>query len=398
MCLDLQNLTNIMSTLKVNAIRGTGASSDAISVNSTDGTCTAKITNPPLGSRRLSINGAMNVAQRKTAADAEANGYATVDRYGWFGANVVGSASTQQQGTNAPDGFKKCYRIDVTTAVTSLATNAYSPIYHAIESKDCTYLAAGTSAAKSITISFWVRTNKTGNYCLNVKRHDASRHITSAYTVSSADTWEKKVITFPGDTSGNQFNDDNGHGLLFYWHLSSGTGYTSVDSTSWGTASNEGFCYGQTVNIFDSTSNYFELTGVQVEASDHATDFEHRSYSDELARCQRYYYDHLGGFPEDETPYGVGSVYNSGYVFSYIPFKVQMRAKPTLESNDNANSHDVLIGATAHASSKNVLTNAGTSSALIYPWVGTISVTAGDCGILRTASTSNCKLRFSAEL
>jgi len=75
-----------------------------------------------------------------------------------------------------------------------------------------------------------------------------------------------------------------------------------------------------------------------------------------------------------------------------------MRAKPTLESNDNANSHDVLIGATAHASSKNVLTNAGTSSALIYPWVGTISVTAGDCGILRTASTSNCKLRFSAEL
>ena len=390
-----------MSTIKVQNIQHTASSTNAISLAS-DGTCTANITNN-LSNKNIIINGGMIVSQRNgTTATAvtSANQY-TLDRI--KGSNNSDAAFTIAQSSTAPDGFANSLKVDVTTADTSLGAAHYGQIIYRVEAQDLQQLAFGTSGAKASILSFYVRSNKTGNYGVAVLQDDnSSKQVTFQYTINSADTWERKSFVIPADTSG-VINNDNGAGFDIHIGFAAGTTYTSGSLRSSFTAfANGDFYAGQGVNLFDSTSNEWYITGIQLEVdntgSGKPTDFEHRLFNQELALCQRYYYDHLGGFPEDDTAYGVGSVYNAGYTFCYIPFRVQMRAKPTLETNDNANSHGLRVGATDHGFNKNFLSAAGTSSATIYPNVGTISVTAGQCGILLTKSTTNCKLRFSAEL
>ena len=149
-------------------------------------------------------------------------------------------------------------------------------------------LKKGTSNAESITISFWVRSNKTGTYIVEIYDHDNSRHINKSYTINSADTWEKKTITFAGDTTGTITND-NGQSLQISWWLGAGSTYTSGSlQTSWGTATNSNRAVGQ-VNLADSTANEWYITGVQLEVGTSASDFEFLPYDVNLLRCQRYY-------------------------------------------------------------------------------------------------------------
>ena len=179
-----------MSTLKVNAIRGTGASSDAISVNSTDGTCTANISNPR-SFRNLLVNGEMTIHQR--GGNITSDGY-SLDMFARQQSSD--GAFTVSQSTTSPDGFSKSLKVDVTTADTSLAASQYAQIKTKIEAQDLQKLAYGTSAAKTITISFYVRSNKTGNYGFSVNQSDNSfKQVSSQYAISSADTWERKTIT-----------------------------------------------------------------------------------------------------------------------------------------------------------------------------------------------------------
>ena len=316
-----------MSQLKVNTIRHTGASSDAVTLAS-DGTCTAKVTNN-LSNRNLIINGAMIINQRNWSGAITDGGY-SLDRYRLNITSAGAWSITQADlGTAGPTGFRKSLKLDCTTANASLSAGSMLQFHQKIEAQDLQQLAYGSSGAKSVTISFWIKSNKTGTFPLELFCTDPStdrQHI-KLYTISSADTWEKKTLTFAGDTGG-QINNDNGTGIVINWYLAAGTDFTSgSNDPQWVNQDNTERAAGITVNLADSTSNYVEFTGIQLEVGDVATDFEHRSYGDELARCQRYY-----EILENVTCQ-VYAKWGNGDVRSPFFFKVTKRATPTVTNS-----------------------------------------------------------------
>ena len=318
-----------MSELKVNSIKGVGASTAAITVNNSDGTCTANITNN-LSNRNLIINGAMQVAQRGTSATG--TGYKTVDRFtsGGSGSHAV----TQSQDTDVPtgQGFSKSLKFDCTTANASPNAGDYLTITYKIEAQNLQQIANGTSSAKKLTLSFWVKSPKTGNHAVGLYKDDSTgRQNTKTYSVSTANTWEKKTVTFDGDTSGGGFAYDNGLGIQINWFLLAGSNFTSVDSTSWVNYADTNWAYGHAVNALDNTANNFYITGVQLEVGSVATDFEHRSYGQELALCQRYMYR-----CQDKL---IGNAINASDFYNpRLDHPVPMRASPSL-SNGSFTAH-----------------------------------------------------------
>ena len=244
-------------------------------------------TDGALSNRNLIINGAMQVAQRGTSATGlTSSQYNSVDRYR-FG---VGSAGTwtMSQDTDAPSGFAKSLKLDCTTANTNLGTTGYVQIEHKIEGQDVQHLSKGTADAKKMTLSFWCKSNKTGDFQVNAFDLDNARIDGAVITINASATWEYKTVTYDADTTGVLDADSDGSLRLEFW-LDAGTNYTSgTVPTTWQASSNPDRAAGVTLALADSTSNYFQITGVQLEVGDTATPFEHRSYGDELARCQRY--------------------------------------------------------------------------------------------------------------
>ena len=325
-----------MSTIKVQNIQHTGSSTNAIALAS-DGTCTANITNN-LSSKNKIINGSMIINQREgsTAYSGSDFKYGALDRYKIRNTSD-GAYTISQTSSVYPPTFRKSLKLDVTTADTTITGAQTVYIAQFVEAQDLQNLAYGTSSAKSITISFYVRSNKTGTYAMRVQQADNGfKQAGFNYTINTADTWERKTFTLVGDTSG-VIADDNGTGLEFYWILAAGPTYQggNVNST-YANYSNADFAAGQTVNILDNTSNEFYLTGIQVEVSDHATDFEHRSFAQELALCQRYYQKIVEG--NGKSICENATQYNGSYLFMSIPLPVAMRAAPTLEDT-NASNH-----------------------------------------------------------
>ena len=330
-----------MSQLKVNTIRHTGASSDAITLAS-DGTATANITNPPPGNRNLIINGAMNIWQRGNGPYTIAYAY-SADR--WERNFTLGGSDYYhiEKKTESPPGFSSSLEVSYGTAQASMSTNNYSLLRQKIEAQNLQHLAYGTSSAKKMTLSFWVRSNKTGTYALSLQQDDNSnKQVSFNYSISSADTWEKKTISIPADTSG-VINNDTGEGINVTWWLTVGTNMTSgtLRNTAWTAYAQADQAVGHNVNLADSTSNTWYLTGVQLEVSDYATDFEHRSYNDELQRCLRYYW-HASkiGSTSDVSNKGVGFgfYHQTGEARFHFQYPVIMRAQPTVISNNNSNS------------------------------------------------------------
>jgi len=310
-----------MSEIKVNSIKGVGASAAAITVNNTDGTCTANITNN-LSNRNKIVNGSMICSQRGSSFTSD--GY-ILDRF--KRSQSSDGAFTVTQSTTSPDGFAKSLKVDVTTADTSLAAGQYAQIIQKIEAQNLQDLAYGTSSAKNIVVSFYVRSNKTGNYSFNIQQNDnSSKQVTLNYTINSANTWERKTFSIAGDTSG-VINDDNGSGFQISWGLAYGSTYTSGSARpAWTTYADADFGAGQAINLLDSTSNEWYLTGVQLEVGSVATDFEHRSFTEELHRCYRYYWQY---------PIGTGNAYIYGGEYassSFVQFSLptEMRVVPTL--------------------------------------------------------------------
>jgi len=244
-----------------------------------------------LGVRNLIINGDMRIAQRGTSqASITTSGYYTVDRFLLTGGNSAGTW-TQTQSTDVPtgQGFANSLKMQCTTANASLGSTAFFFIRQRIEAQNLQHIKKGTSSAESLTYSFWVKSNKTGTYIAEIFDDDNVRQISKSYTIDTADTWEKKTITFVGDTSGVLPND-NGSGFSVGMWLVAGSDYTSNGTlnTSWASTNVPQRAVGQ-VNLADSTSNYINITGVQLEVGDTATPFEHRPYDMELARCMRYF-------------------------------------------------------------------------------------------------------------
>ena len=240
-----------------------------------------------LSNRNLVINGAMQVAQRGTSVTSVTSGaYRTCDRI-QFSPSSAGTW-TVTQSTDAPDGFGNSFKIDCTTADASLSAGDFVIVEHKIESQNVHLLDYGSSSAKTTTASFYVKSNKTGTYVLELRQVDTGRLYSKTYTIDSANTWERKTLTFPGDVSGAGLDNDNGQGLnLNFWCAAGSTYSSGTIGTSWHTTSANRAA--GVVNIADSTDNEWLITGIQLEVGEQATPFEHRSFADELARCQRYH-------------------------------------------------------------------------------------------------------------
>jgi len=242
--------------------------------------------------RNLFINGDMDIAQRATSTSSvNATGYYACDRWS-YKTNGSGLVVTMSQDTDVPtgEGFTTSLKFDVTTADTSTASAERVHFGQTIEAQNLQHLASATSSAKKVTLSFWVKSTITGTYAVAIYKSDQTgRLVNATYTVSSADTWEHKTITFPGDTGGGGIDNDNGSGFQFDWFLIAGTGSTSGGAqTTWANFASASWAGGHNVNFGSSTDNNYYITGVQLEVGDQATDFEHLPTDVQLARCQRY--------------------------------------------------------------------------------------------------------------
>ena len=322
-----------MSTLKVDGIRSNSATSDAITLAS-DGTCTANITSVndgQLGNRRININGGFQVFQRSTSATSvgSSEGYFAPDRYRQAGTGSMRYTASQSTDVPAGYGFSYSLKYDCTTASGTVSAGHFVAIEHRIEGQDLQVFCKGTAQAKQYTLSFHVKSPKTGTHWIELYDNDNDRHVCKSYTVSSADTWQKVSLTFPADTTG-AFGNDNGSSLRIFFWLMAGTTYaTNTPPTAWAAFDSDARATGQ-VNVFDSTSNDFFITGVQLEVGSVATDFEHRSFGQELALCQRYFYTQDALTPNDIVFNGY---FGGGNGRRPYQLPVTMRAAPNVTFN-----------------------------------------------------------------
>jgi hypothetical protein len=238
--------------------------------------------------RNIIINGGMDIAQRGTS-HTTASGY-TLDR--WHLNDGTSGEFTVTQSTTVPtgQGFSSSYKLDCTTADASPSSSEYLIFNQRIEGQNLQYIKKGTSSAESLTLSFYVRSNKTGDYVAELRDADNTRNNTIKYTISSADTWEKKTLTFAGDTSGALDNDNARSFDVNFWLLA-GSNYTSgsFSSNTWSSITDANRAVGGT-NIADSTSNEWYITGIQLETGSQASDFEFLPFDYQLRSCQKYYY------------------------------------------------------------------------------------------------------------
>jgi len=286
----------------------------------------------------LIVNGDMAIAQRSDSTVAQADGsnegYATVDRMQTTFANSAGGTITTSRDTTAPTGFGQSMKFNVTGADTSLASTHVVFTEHTLEAQVIRNSGWNyTSSSSYLTLSFQIRSSKTGTYCVYLQTNDGTAYqYTQEYTISSADTWEQKVLTFPGN-SNLTFNNDNGKGLIVAWVWAVGSGRSGT-AGSWTT----GNAYGTSnqVNFLDSTDNIAYITGVQLEVGQFTSStlpaFQHETFGDNLARCQRYYYRMVN----ENVAMATFSYYSSGRVEAGVSFPVQMRTAPSLVSTSGS--------------------------------------------------------------
>jgi hypothetical protein len=275
------------------------------------------------------INGSMQVNQRGVSSTGiTTSGYYTADRFN-FGINTLGTW-TQTTETDGPtgSGLRKSLKLLCTTANASPGATSFALLQHRLEGQDVQVFRKGTANAESFALSFWVKSNVTGTYVVDLADADNSRLVSSPYTITSSATWEKKTVIFPPDTSG-VLDDDNNVSLGVRFWLGAGSNRTSGTlQTSWAAEVAANSAPGQT-NVAAATNNYFQITGVQLEAGTVATPFRRNSNSlqGELAACQRYYQRIIGTAAFTNFGLGYASGTTTAQIFYNLP--VQMRVVPT---------------------------------------------------------------------
>ena len=288
------------------------------------------LTNSQIGGRRnIVINGGMNVAQRSTSVTGigASAGYFTCDRW----KAEIGSTAgrfTMSQTADGPNGVSaNCLKLDCTTADTSIAAGEYLFLANNIEGQDLQGIGKGVTGAKQVTLSFYVKANAAFNFV--VEFHDRDNDRTNARIFTTTTDWVRHEITFQADTTG-AFDDDNAASARINFWLHAGSTYTGGTlATDWANKVQANRAAGID-SFFSSTDNNFFLTGVQLEVGEQATPFEHRSFGEELALCQRYFQDlnfNSQGYPP-----------SSGYFHCQVTFPTAMRATPTGTVTDGAKS------------------------------------------------------------
>ena len=308
----------------------------------------------------LIVNGSMDVSQRATSVTGKTStDIYTVDRM----SAVIASIGTytiaqeaQTSGNAFANGFANAWRIDCTTADASPAASDQLQMQYAFEGQDLQLFKKGTSNAEKFTLAFWVKSNKTGTGNIQLKDKDNSnRQCTQSYTISSANTWEHKVCVFGADTTG-AFDDDNAKSLIINWWLGSGTDSSSgtANHGTWEAQDDTKVNDGGTLNINDNTANDWAITGIQLEVGEFTSStlppFQHESFGDNLARCQRYF----------ETTFEVGTAIGaststgiirsggnqggrtSGRMGHGFTYPVPKRSAPTVVFYDNSGNSGAL--------------------------------------------------------
>ena len=330
-----------MSSIQVNNIKNANGTS-AIAIDSS-GVATFSKTLVPSQSmmfRNRIINGNMVIDQRNAGASVT-SGY-PVDRWA---SNFSGSGTfTLQQSSDAPAGFNNSVLI-TSTSNNTIGASDYHLFNQILEGYNIADWNWGTSNAKTVTLSFWVKSSLTGTYSIQIQS-GASTYVfyLTTYTISSANTWEKKTVTISGPTSGG-FSSTNGNGFSLRWTLATGSSQTTATS-DWATSGVGLGATGQ-ADLSATNGNTFYLTGVQLEVGDAATPFEHRPYGAELALCQRYYeknYD-VNTAPATNTSKGLeqiaGTIDGNQNFYHNIRFAVPKRANPSInfyKSDGTANT------------------------------------------------------------
>ena len=332
-----------MSEIKGNSIKGVAASTAALSIDNTDGTCTANITNN-LSNRNAIVNGGCLVAQRGTSS-ASAD-FASVDRMKLSVTNMDQLAWLQKQSDDAPDGFQKSWEFDVTTAENALDADDLVYMRYAVEAQDLTPFFNANGTGKDFILSFYVKAYQTGTYQISIfQLSNSSRFITKTYTIAQSGVWQRIELAFTGDTNQSGFSADNALGFQIAFQLIAGSNYTSGGQvTNWGGFGNSHFAAGQAVNVGSSTDNYWKITGIQLEldqGSGKATDFEHRSFAQELALCQRYF----ARIPNQDASSGYAflaqaAAHDTNSCLCTIPFPVFMRTNPSMSTPGSLRLYD----------------------------------------------------------
>ena len=384
-----------MSTLKVDGIRSNSATSDAITLAS-DGTCTAQVTNN-LSNRRMNINGGMQVWQRGTyisVSDGSNEEVQACDRYGFkFGNSAAGAATISQSGdvpTNS--GFANSFKIGVTTVNNNSAANTQINFFHRFEAQDIVNSGWKYNDSNSfLTISFYFKSNKSGTNKLPVRleTQDGTKYWYVSEITQSNTNWNRYTVKIPGN-SNLTFNNDNGYGLDVSWFLTAGSTYHGTADT-WGTTQIHGTS--NSTNYFDSTANDMWFTGIQIEATTTGTasDFEHRSFAQELALCQRYYQSIL-----KTGTFGFMVTYRSGTrIEGAIRLPVPMRATPSLVQT-TGNTYYTVYPSTDNFNGFTGIT--GSSNDVVTPYADAeVNGTAGYAGNVYGGNASS-SVALNAEL
>jgi len=288
------------------------------------------------GRRNLIINGAMQVAQRGTDIDGVANGGFCTDRFKMRIANTDNLVLNLDQSTDTPDGYPNSLKLSVGTVESAIAADEFLQFGQVIEGQNLQHLKWGTSDAETLSLSFWVKSSVTGTYAIAVFQADGSsspdrRYYSKTYTISSANTWEYKTLTISPNTD-DAIANDNTEGLRINWTLSTGSNYTSGSNDVWGSQTN--WSVGHNASWITTSSATFFLTGVQLEVGENASDFEHRSFGEELALCHRYYQksyaDGTAVGTVTSTGCNMDAVLSTGNTWRHThSFPKAMRATPT---------------------------------------------------------------------
>ena len=308
--------------------------------------------------RNKVINGDFQVFQRATAATTAAqNTYNTTDRWK-FQVSNDGAFTTEKETLSLADqattGSATAFEIKCTSTDSSIGSGQYALISQDIEAQYLQDLLYGTSSAKDITVSFWCKSNLTGTFSLFlIKMDNTAYYIPTEFSLSSADTWEKKIITITPTQGSTSFitgsaaiiNNDNGHGIQLGIALAAGSNLQGTNNT-WTTSS--AYTTSNQVNFLSSTDNNFYLTNVQLEIGSDATDFEKLPFDVQLQRCQRYYYKMGPGDSLDYFPYGVGSCATTDVAQCHVMFPVKMRTDPTMETTGTAINYTIYEGGGLH--------------------------------------------------
>ena len=344
--------------------------------------------------RPIVINGDMMIQQRGNQTGVSSAQYVNADRF-FINADNLGAYSFTSSTDTPGFGFSKSMKIDCTTADGSPASNDSLYLSMQTEGQNLQMMRKGTASAKTSTVAFWVKSNKTGNFTCELWDRTNDRSVGKLVNIASADTWEKKIVNFPADTTG-ALNNDAARSVMLSWFLDCGSNFKGGTlNTTWASRSDTNRAVGNTLAFGDSTDNEFIITGVQWEMGTYDSEtmppFQFEDVGISLARCQRYYFRQgdEGGF----GALGSGVCENTSSAYILINLPTTMRTSPSASFTGNITLFD---GDTFNTSSSIGSTQKGTDCVRLSVTANS-SVANGHGAVLHVENSSSF-VEFSSEL